>query len=240
MSKRSVSHIRSAVLAVALSNALWADQSGAATLAPATFLNLETGAVSRSGGDIFFDGSTLAPQGGAGLFSLGKVGSRIFKSIQARHASSVSYSAAPIPAGALVSGEVFGVHTNGGHYAKVIVSATNNGTVSLQYTVFGATAPVADATSAPPVITVNGMTVTPALYYTSAAQIAAVLPSNTPVGNGTITVTYAGQMSSATPIKVVANAPGLDTLYGTGNGSAVVTDNSGKSFASPNKKIYQR
>jgi uncharacterized protein (TIGR03437 family) len=41
-------------------------------------------------------------------------------------------------------------------------------------------------------VTVNGVTTTPGLYYTSASAVSAVLPSSTPVGTGTVTVTYNG------------------------------------------------
>jgi len=74
-------------------------------------------------------------------------------------------------------------------------------------------------------ITVNGTTVTPAFYYAIAAQLALVLPSNTPVGTGTVTVTYNGQTASF-PIQVVSTAMGFDAYYGTGAGLAVATNNS--------------
>jgi hypothetical protein len=152
MSARFSSPIALAFMAAAFQSYMFADRSGTVTLARYTFLDLEAGAVSDHGGDLFFDGSTLAPQGAAGLYNLGKYGSRVFKSIRASQASSVSYSASPIPPSALVTGEVFGVRTNGGHYVKVIVSATNNGTLSLQYTLFDV-APIAHADPAAPVIT---------------------------------------------------------------------------------------
>jgi len=72
-------------------------------------------------------------------------------------------------------------------------------------------------------VTVNGKTTTPALYYTSPTQIAAVLPSSTPAGSGTITVTYNGTASAAATILVTASAFGMDTLYGTGAGGIVAT-----------------
>jgi uncharacterized protein (TIGR03437 family) len=72
-------------------------------------------------------------------------------------------------------------------------------------------------------VTVNGVTTIPSLYYTSATQVAAVLPSTTPVGTGTITLTYNGQ-NSAAPIQVVQSALGLDTVYGNGSGQGVITD----------------
>jgi uncharacterized protein (TIGR03437 family) len=223
---------------------------------------------------------------------VGKVGPRVFKSISARHASSFSYNSAPIFAGTLIAGDVFGVHTNAGRYAKVMVSAANDGSLSLQYTIFRTAAAAASvpsiaqvlnnysyvlqgqpnygiapgslfvifgeglSTSAPPVlqssaapglpltlnqtsvsVTVNGVASTPALYYTSATQVAAVLPSTVPVGDGTITVTYNQQTSAPAPIHVVASAVGLDTLYGTGKGLAVATDADGNLFGVTNSAM---
>jgi uncharacterized protein (TIGR03437 family) len=46
-------------------------------------------------------------------------------------------------------------------------------------------------------VTVGGVTTDPAIYYTSPSQIAAVLPASTPVGTGTLTVTYNGVPSNA-------------------------------------------
>ncbi len=287
-----------ALLAVALPNAATADQSGTATVAPGSFLNLDTGVASAGGGDILWNGLTLAPQGRAGLYNVGKYGSRVFKSIRARKALAVQYGSAPIPTSKLVAGDVFGVHTNGGHYAKLMVTANERGSLSLQYTTFIATRPAALSPAAasgptitqlqnnysyllpgapnygvapgslfvivgtglsndaPPVlqssaapglpttlnqtsvsVTVNGDTTTPALYYTSANQLAAVLPSTTPVGNGNLTVTYNGQTSTPAPIHVVASAVGLDTLYGTGNGAGVATDSNGNSFGLTNSAM---
>jgi uncharacterized protein (TIGR03437 family) len=79
-------------------------------------------------------------------------------------------------------------------------------------------------------VTVNGVTTVPSLYYTSATQVAAVLPSTTPVGAGTITVAYNGQTSAAAPIQVVQSALGLDTVYGIGTGLGVITDSNNALF----------
>src|ERR1700722_2542006 len=45
-------------------------------------------------------------------------------------------------------------------------------------------------------ITVNGTTLTAPLYSTVSTQVAAVLPSNTPAGTGTLTLTYNGNKGS--------------------------------------------
>jgi len=73
-------------------------------------------------------------------------------------------------------------------------------------------------------VTVSGETVHPALYYATPAQIAAVLPSTTPVGTGTVTVTYNGIASGPASIQVVLSALGLATMSGDGTGQAMATD----------------
>ncbi len=70
-------------------------------------------------------------------------------------------------------------------------------------------------------VTVNGVTVHPALYYTSPTQLAAVMPASAPVGAGSLTVTYNGVTSQAFSINVVAHAPGINTYY---TNTGVVTD----------------
>lgn len=281
-------------LALVFSLAAWSDQTGTAVLKPHTCLNLETGALSCSGGDIFWDGTALTVQGTAGIHNLGKYGSRVFRAIHARNAAAATYDSEPIPASAMVAGEIFGVRTSLGHYAKVIVTGAGQGSIALEYTTYvsakspaaasgpvitelqnnysyilpglpnygiapgsifviigtglsSSTPPVLQSSAAPGLpttlnqtsvsVTVNGVTTTPPLYYTSASQLAAVLPSNTPAGTGTITVTYNGQPSAAAPIRVVADAPGLDTLYGTGNGAGVATDNNGNVFGLTNSAM---
>jgi len=73
-------------------------------------------------------------------------------------------------------------------------------------------------------VTVNGTTVTPAIYYAIPTQVAAVLPSTTPVGSGTITLTYNEQASAPAPIQVTASAFGLATLNQAGTGGILATD----------------
>jgi uncharacterized protein (TIGR03437 family) len=73
-------------------------------------------------------------------------------------------------------------------------------------------------------VTVNGTTVQPGIYYAGATQVAAVLPANTPVGTGTVTLTYSGTASNVFSIQVVASALGLDTYYGSGSGLGVATN----------------
>jgi len=74
-------------------------------------------------------------------------------------------------------------------------------------------------------VTVNGTSASPYLlgvYY--ADQINAILPSNTPTGTGTITVTYNNQTSATFPIQVADAAFGEFSTNGEGFGQASVTD----------------
>jgi hypothetical protein len=70
-------------------------------------------------------------------------------------------------------------------------------------------------------VVVAGVTTHPAIYYTSPAQVAAVLPAATPAGLGTLTVTYRGATSAPAPILVVPSAVGINNYYtslGVANG----------------------
>ncbi|HEX4274410.1 MAG TPA: hypothetical protein VHZ74_03595, partial [Bryobacteraceae bacterium] len=71
-------------------------------------------------------------------------------------------------------------------------------------------------------VTVGGTTVNAPMLYTLKSQLAGVLPSNTPVGTGTLTVTYNGA-SGSTPITVVKSNFGISTVNQSGTGPGVVT-----------------
>jgi uncharacterized protein (TIGR03437 family) len=72
-------------------------------------------------------------------------------------------------------------------------------------------------------ITVKSVTVDALMVYTSSRQIAAILPSRTPVGDGTITVTYDGTDSQPYPIKIVSSALGVYTVTSNGLGPGIIT-----------------
>jgi uncharacterized protein (TIGR03437 family) len=271
-----------AVLAFAFPTVALAQLNQTTTLQSNTSLNLDTGATAGSAGDILWNGSSIAPQGKATavvIYPSWPV--EFFDTISSiLVALTPGYSNAPIPAADLGVEVVFGVHTNGGHYAKVIVLANSGGAITLQFTTFGVPAgngggnngppkitsirnnssfigpglpnsgiapssifvvigtgladpgtPVLQSSAAPGIpltlngasisVVVNGTAIQPALYYTSPTQLAAVLPAGTPVGNGTLTVTYKGVASNAASIQVVPTALGIN-IYNTN--TAVATD----------------
>ncbi len=73
-------------------------------------------------------------------------------------------------------------------------------------------------------LTVAGQSADALMLYTSASQVGAVLPSGTPPGQGTLTVSYEGQTSASVPVNIVDQAPGLFTVNQQGTGPAAVTD----------------
>lgn len=71
---------------------------------------------------------------------------------------------------------------------------------------------------------VQGATSQALIYYVTPTQIAGILPSATPLGAGTVTVTSGGKSSDPAPLTVVQSAIGLLTLFGSGSGPAIAFD----------------
>jgi uncharacterized protein (TIGR03437 family) len=76
-------------------------------------------------------------------------------------------------------------------------------------------------------VTVGGVTVNPPLYYLSPNQIAAIMPSATPLGKGQITVTYNGTTSAAFAVTIAPSAFGILTWNNAGMGAAAAFDHNG-------------
>ena len=72
-------------------------------------------------------------------------------------------------------------------------------------------------------VTVGAVTGTCIMVYTVATQVAAILPSATPLGTGTLTLSYQGAKSSIA-ITVLAANFGTSTLNEGGTGPGVLTD----------------
>jgi uncharacterized protein (TIGR03437 family) len=82
-------------------------------------------------------------------------------------------------------------------------------------------------------VTVAGTTTHAPLYYAFPTQLGVVLPSTTPVGTGTLTVTNNGQ-SASTQIQVLQSAFGILTVNNQGSGRAAVFDLSNTLLSSTN------
>jgi uncharacterized protein (TIGR03437 family) len=269
------------ILAFAFPVAVRADLNQTNVLTAGDTINLDTGVVGTSGGDIQWTSSGITPQGNAtALHIYSGWPLAYFDTISIILVSGLpGYSKATIPSAQLKVGDVFGVHTNGAHWARAIVTVTTSTSLTVQFTTFGVAAGPGSGNAGPPTVTgvvnnsstippglpnsgiapssifavmgsgladaglpvlqdstnglplslngasisvtVGGVTTHPAIYYTSPGQIAAVLPASTPVGTGTLTVTYKGVASSAFPILVVPAALGINTFY---TNSGVATD----------------
>jgi uncharacterized protein (TIGR03437 family) len=73
-------------------------------------------------------------------------------------------------------------------------------------------------------VTVGATTVNALMYYTSATQVAALLPSNTPTtAGGNFTVTYNGQASGAVGHGLASSNVGVFSVDSSGQGPGIVT-----------------
>src|SRR3954447_20527903 len=70
-------------------------------------------------------------------------------------------------------------------------------------------------------VTVGSTTVDAIMIYTTPTQVAGILPSRTPVGSGTLTLTYNGQ-SATTSVNVVASSFGVFGQNSAGSGPGIV------------------
>lgn len=260
------------ILALACPIAALANLTGTPTLSNGTSLSLDTGATSTTpSGDILWNGTTMVPQGTAGTFNLGTLGAPEFGTQTQQLLSFYPYAKNNITATVT---DVFAVRTNGGNFAAVLVTALNQGAVTLQFITFGSSAvsgapsitqilnnyglvpagfsnsgiaqgslftikgtglasPTALATplqssttgvlptglnGSSVSISASGTTVTPVFYYATNSQLALVLPSTTPIGPATVTVTFNGLTSPPYSFQVVATAMGFGSFYGSGSG----------------------
>ena len=72
-------------------------------------------------------------------------------------------------------------------------------------------------------VTVGGTTVLCPMVYTSYGQVAAILPSATPAGEGIVSITYRGQQTYPSTITVVKNGFGIYTTSAVGSGPGSIT-----------------
>lgn len=105
--------------------------------------------------------------------------------------------------------------------AIFIVAGVNLGPANISIATDAFQTPLLSGTQI--LVMVSGTTVHPTLYYTSATQVAALMPSNTPPGTGTIAVAYNGLVGISAPITVVQNNVGIFTASSDGLGAGIVT-----------------
>jgi uncharacterized protein (TIGR03437 family) len=126
-----------------------------------------------------------------------------------------SYIPTGFPNSGIAPGTIFLIYGTGMSTAPAQVALQSSASPGIPKTLEGATLSV----------TSGGVTVQPAMYYATPTQIAAVLPSGTPTGAATITVTFNNVTSNAFSFQVVPFALGINTYFGSGSGLVLATDN---------------
>jgi uncharacterized protein (TIGR03437 family) len=114
---------------------------------------------------------------------------------------------APLPNGGIAQGAIF------------TIFGSNMGPATLTYSDLPRLLTLAGTVVT---VTSGSFTASAPLIYTSANQVAAIMPSATPVGNATLTVTYNGTPGAGSPVAVVSSNIGLFTVSQNGAGPAVV------------------
>ncbi len=120
-----------------------------------------------------------------------------------------SYTSSKLPGGAIAQGSIFVVFG-----ARMGPAAIAQAGFPLPTTLAGTGVKV----------TSGGQTLDCPLVYTLAGQLAAILPSTTPVGNATLTVSFGGQTSAPRSFRVVASSFGTFSLNKGGSGPGVITN----------------
>jgi uncharacterized protein (TIGR03437 family) len=124
--------------------------------------------------------------------------------------NAASYADPQLPNGPIAQGSIFNIF------------GSNMGPTTIAY---ATSLPLPTTLSGTSVnVTVSGTTVQCFMIYTLAGQVAAILPSNTPVGTGTITVSYNGTASVTAPITVAKSSFGIFTINQQGSLQAVIQD----------------
>jgi uncharacterized protein (TIGR03437 family) len=118
-------------LALAFPIAALADISGTPMLAANMALNLDTGATASSGADILWNGTNVTAQGNATAVQISYSGATGFALYSQSDLELLQfYSKSPIT---VIAGTAIAVKTNGGNWAKVLVTAKNGTSITLQF-----------------------------------------------------------------------------------------------------------
>lgn len=112
--------------------------------------------------------------------------------------------------------------------SMVVIFGSSLGPATLQQ---AASYPLPTSLGGTSVKVTSGSTTTDAIIsYTSAGQIAAIIPSATPAGSANLTVTYNGKTSAPAAFKVVANSFGIFAANQGGSGPGIIANASSQVF----------
>jgi uncharacterized protein (TIGR03437 family) len=201
-------HRVSAILFL-LAPAAFADLNLTVTLSTGQTLNLETGAIAQSGGDFTFQGASITLNGSATAYVVGNIGPGGFALTSEATLSALApiYNQTPISGANLAVNIVFAVHTNAQRYAKILITAVSNSSLTIQFLTYGASG------GAPP-----GAPVVK-LIQNNYSNIPAGLP-NYGIAPSTLFVIYGTGLADPTAKAVLQSsaAPGIPTML---NGASI-------------------
>lgn len=123
--------------------------------------------------------------------------------------NAASYANSRLPNGAIAQGSIFVIFG-----ARMGPAAIAQAGFPLQTTLAGTSVRV----------TSGGTNSDCFLVYTLAGQVAALLPSTTPVGNATLTVTYNGATSASRAVRIVPSSFGTFSTNQAGSGPGIITN----------------
>ncbi len=124
--------------------------------------------------------------------------------------NSASYANARLATGAIAQGSIFVIFGARIGPAALVQAPS----LPLQTTLGGTSVTVVS----------GGQTLNCPMVYASAGQVAAIMPSTTPVGNATLTVSFNGASSAARTVRVAASSFGTFAINQRGSGPGVVTN----------------
>ena len=127
------------ILAFAIPVSALADMTDTVTLAANSTFNLNAGATPGCEGDIYWSGTSISPSGAAALYSVpGAGGTGEFNTLTLTALQALAYAMTSIQNVAV--NDVFAAKTSAGSYAKVLVTAIQGTSITLQYDTYGVTA----------------------------------------------------------------------------------------------------
>ena len=124
--------------------------------------------------------------------------------------NSASYLQQGLPGSGIAQGSIFTIFGSGLGPSALVTA----GRLRLQTALSGTSVAV----------TVNGRTVNAFVLAAAGNQVNALLPSTTPIGSGTATVTFGNQTSAPEPVEIVAASFAPYTFNSRGSGQAIATD----------------
>jgi uncharacterized protein (TIGR03437 family) len=184
------------------------------TLSSGQTLNLDTGKVVTSGGDLLWDGTNLTPQGTAMATDLPGE-SALYSSLTQSTTSELAMGGLSTAAITPAANDLIIAQTNGGNFSKIAVTTVGSGSITLKFNTFGGS-----STPSGPTITgvVNNYSYIPAGF------------PNSGIAPGTLFLITGSGLASAPTGNLTLNSSASPGIPLTSAGASVSVQAGGKTF----------